>query len=67
MCHYLVSLEKTYVAKTYVVIHVYSYGMSRLFFLTQAVVIFATISICNISLTIIPVQDSDSQQQQLIY
>jgi S1-C subfamily serine protease len=38
--------------------------MSRLFFLTEAVVIFATISICSISLTIIHVQDADSQQQQ---
>jgi S1-C subfamily serine protease len=34
----------------------------KLFFLTQAVVILATISICGVSLTIIPVQDADSQQ-----
>jgi S1-C subfamily serine protease len=35
------------------------------FFLTQAVIILATISICGVSLTIIiPVQDADSQQQQ---
>jgi S1-C subfamily serine protease len=39
--------------------------MQKLFFLTQAVIILATISICGVSLTIIiPVQDADSQQQQ---
>jgi S1-C subfamily serine protease len=42
--------------------HVYSYGMLKLFFLTQAVL--ATISICGVFLTIIPVQDADGQQQQ---
>ena len=44
--------------------HVYSYGMLKLFFLTQAVIILATISICGVFLTIIPVQDADGQQQQ---
>jgi hypothetical protein len=34
------------------------------FFLRQAVIILATISICEVSLTIIPVQDADSQQQE---
>ena len=34
------------------------------FFLTQAVIILATISICGVFLTIIPVQDADSQQQE---
>jgi hypothetical protein len=38
--------------------------MPKLFFLTQVVIILATISICGVSLTIIPVQDADSQQQQ---
>jgi S1-C subfamily serine protease len=39
--------------------------MPKLFFLTQAVIILATISICGVSLTIIiPVQDADSHQQQ---
>jgi S1-C subfamily serine protease len=38
--------------------------MPKLFFLTQAVIILATISICGVSLTIIPVQDAESQQQQ---
>jgi S1-C subfamily serine protease len=57
-------VRETYVDKTYVIIHVYSYGMSKLFFPTQIVVLLATISICGVSLTIIPVQDADSQQQQ---
>jgi S1-C subfamily serine protease len=34
------------------------------FFLTQAVIILATISICSVFLTIIPVQDADGQLQQ---
>ena len=34
------------------------------FFLTQAVIILATISICGVFLTTIPVQDADSQQQE---
>ena len=38
---------------------------NMVFFLTQAVIILATISICGVFLTIIPVQDADSQQQQL--
>jgi S1-C subfamily serine protease len=38
--------------------------MRKLFFLIQAVVLLATISICGIFLTLIPVQDADSQQQQ---
>ena len=44
--------------------HVYSYGMPKLFFLTQAVIILATILICGVFLTIIPVQDAYGQQQQ---
>ena len=39
--------------------------MPKLFFLTQAVIILATISICGVFLTIIiPVQDVDSQQEE---
>lgn len=64
MCRYQVPLEKTWL-KTYVIIHLYSYGMPKLFFLTQAVIILATISICGVFLTIIiPVQDVDSQQEE---
>jgi S1-C subfamily serine protease len=38
--------------------------MSKLFFLSQAVVLLATISICGVSLTLIPVQEAVSQQEQ---
>ena len=39
--------------------------MPKLFFLTQAVIILATISICGVFLTIIiPVRDVDSQQEE---